>query len=83
MAFVLFTFWLASKQIGEDGITTVRPDKNKNDKSKPAWLTELECMKDEMGLTCAVYQEGSTLQPSEPIGLYTFIKKVNALDNTS
>ena len=68
---------LASKQIGEDGITTVRPDKNKNDKSKPAWLTELECMKDETGLTCAVCQEGSTLQPSEPIGLYTFIKKVS------
>jgi E3 ubiquitin-protein ligase UBR4 len=43
---------------------------------KPAWLSEAEQMQDEVGLTCAVCQEGHTLQPSELLGLYVFMKKV-------
>jgi len=48
----------------------------KSDKSKPSWLEEMEAMEDETGLTCAICQEGRTLQPSELLGLYTFVKKV-------
>jgi hypothetical protein len=36
----------------------------------------MEAMEDESGLTCAVCQKGRTLQPSELLGPYTFIKKV-------
>jgi E3 ubiquitin-protein ligase UBR4 len=43
---------------------------------KPAWLSEAEQMQDEVGLTCAVCQEGHTLQPSELLGLYVYMKKV-------
>lgn len=45
--------------------------------SKPAWMTEMEKMEDETGLTCAVCQEGRTLQPSELLGLYAYVKKVS------
>ena len=57
--------------------SAVKP-KTKGDKSakKPAWLAEAEMMKDETGLTCAVCQEGRTLQPSELLGLYAYVKKV-------
>jgi len=45
--------------------------------TKPAWMTEMEDMEDETGLTCAVCQEGKTLQPSELLGLYAYVKKVS------
>ena len=48
----------------------------KSDKTKPSWMEEMEAMEDETGLTCAICQEGRTLQPSELLGLYTFVKKV-------
>jgi len=41
----------------------------------PAWLAEMEALEDETGLTCAVCQEGRTLQPSELLGLYCYVKK--------
>ena len=44
---------------------------------KPAWMAEMEDMEDEDGLTCAVCQEGRTLQPSELLGLYAYVKKVS------
>jgi hypothetical protein len=44
--------------------------------SKPAWMSEMEGMEDETGLTCAVCQEGRNLQPSELLGLYAYLKKV-------
>jgi hypothetical protein len=51
----------------------------KGDKSpeKPSWLAEAEMMEDETGINCAVCQEGRTLQPSELLGLYVFVKKVS------
>uniref|UniRef100_A0A7S4NFE5 E3 ubiquitin ligase UBR4 C-terminal domain-containing protein n=1 Tax=Odontella aurita TaxID=265563 RepID=A0A7S4NFE5_9STRA len=48
------------------------------DKAKPAWMLEMEAMEDETGLTCAVCQEGRTLQPSELLGLYAYVKKVTS-----
>lgn len=51
--------------------------KSLDDTVKPAWMTEMEDMEDETGLTCAVCQEGSTLQPSELLGLYAYVKKVS------
>ncbi|KAL3926444.1 MAG: hypothetical protein SGBAC_013471 [Bacillariaceae sp.] len=45
--------------------------------AKPAWMTEMENMEDEDGLTCAVCQEGRTLQPAELLGLYAYVKKVS------
>ena len=45
--------------------------------TKPAWMLEMEQMEDETGLTCAVCQEGRTLQPSELLGLYAYVKKVS------
>ena len=36
----------------------------------------MEAMADEAGVTCAVCQEGRTLQPSELLGLYAYMKKV-------
>ena len=42
----------------------------------PTWLAEMEAMEDDVGLTCAVCQEGRTLQPTEPLGLYAYVKKV-------
>ena len=53
--------------------------KGKTDKSaeKPAWLAEAEMMEDETGLTCAVCQEGRTLQPAEPLGMYAYLKKIS------
>lgn len=60
--------------------------------AKPAWMMEMENMEDEDGLTCAVCQEGRTLQPAELLGLYAYVKKVslsmsqcgcrNAIDGT-
>ncbi|KAL9178367.1 hypothetical protein ACHAXT_000014 [Thalassiosira profunda] len=46
------------------------------EKAKPAWMAEMEALDDEAGVTCAVCQEGRTLQPSELLGLYAYIKKV-------
>ena len=40
-------------------------------------MAEMEAMEEETGLTCAVCQEGSTLQPRELLGLYVYIKKVS------
>ncbi len=51
--------------------------KQKTEESKPAWMLEMEAMEDESGLTCAVCQEGRTLQPTELLGLYAYIKKVS------
>jgi hypothetical protein len=48
------------------------PDK----KAQPSWMAEMEAMEEESGVTCAVCQEGRTLQPSELLGLYAFMKKV-------
>ncbi|KAL3795660.1 hypothetical protein HJC23_002067 [Cyclotella cryptica] len=45
-------------------------------KNQPSWMAEMEAMEEESGLTCAVCQEGRTLQPSELLGLYAFMKKV-------
>ena len=45
--------------------------------NKPLWMLEMEAMEDESGLTCAVCQEGRNYQPSEMLGLYAFMKKVN------
>jgi E3 ubiquitin-protein ligase UBR4 len=45
--------------------------------TKPAWMVEMEDMEDETGLTCAVCQEGKTLQPSELLGLYAYVKKIS------
>ena len=36
----------------------------------------MEALEDETGLTCAVCQEGRTLQPGEVLGLYCYVKKV-------
>ena len=50
---------------------------------KPAWMLEMEAMEDESGLTCAVCQEGQTLQPTELLGLYVYLKKVSIPSNKS
>eukprot|EP00957_Ditylum_brightwellii_P014832 1118116-Ditylum_brightwellii.AAC.1 len=53
-------------------------DKDKSVRStQPSWLDEMEEMEDEAGLTCAVCQEGRTLQPSELLGLYAYMKKIS------
>jgi len=42
-------------------------------KAAPSWMAEMEAMDDEAGVTCAVCQEGRTLQPSgaaRPVRLY-------------
>lgn len=49
--------------------------------SVPAWMAEMEALEDETGLTCAVCQEGRTLQPSELLGLYCYVKKVSIPQN--
>jgi E3 ubiquitin-protein ligase UBR4 len=49
----------------------------KNSAEKPSWMTEMESMQDETGLTCAICQEGRTLLPEELLGLYAFVKKVS------
>ena len=51
----------------------------KSDKSKPLWLEEMEAMDDEPGLKYAIFQEGRMLQPSEPLGLFTYVQKVRIL----
>jgi len=43
----------------------------------PAWMMEMEQLEDEEGLVCSVCQEGRTLQPSELLGLYAYVKKVS------
>jgi hypothetical protein len=45
--------------------------------AKPTWLAEAEMIEDEIGLKCVVCQEGRTLQPSELLGLYAYVKKVS------
>jgi hypothetical protein len=51
---------------------------NKNEGvAKPSWLAEAEMIEDEIGLKCVVCQEGRTLQPSELLGLYAYVKKVS------
>lgn len=56
-------------------------DKVNSSESKPSWMLEMEAMEDESGLTCAVCQECRTLQPTEMLGLYTFMKKVTIPSN--
>jgi E3 ubiquitin-protein ligase UBR4 len=48
---------------------------------QPAWMAEMEALEDETGLTCAVCQEGRTLQPKELLGLYCYVKKVSIPPN--
>ena len=43
-------------------------------KAAPSWMAKTEAMDDEAGVTCAVCQDGRTLQPSELLGLYAFMK---------
>ena len=46
-------------------------------KAVPSWMAEMEAMSDkETDVTCAVCQEGRTLQPSVLLGLYAYTKKV-------
>jgi hypothetical protein len=59
-----------AKRRKKDTITAPSP-------TKPAWMAEMEDMEDETGLTCAVCQEGRTLQPIELLGLYAYVKKVS------
>lgn len=66
----------AASLLGGGPATRSAKSPKKSDKSKPSWLEELEAMEEETGLTCAVCQEGRTLQPAELLGLYTFVKKV-------
>lgn len=51
--------------------------KEKAAAKKPAWMAEMENLEDEEGLVCSVCQEGRTLQPSELLGLYGYVKKVS------
>ena len=60
---------------GQNAVASMTSD------AKPTWLAEMEAMEDETGLTCAVCQEGTTLQPSELLGLYVYIKKVSIPHN--
>ena len=63
---------------GAGGATNTAVAQNSSQSSaKPAWMAEMEAMEEETGLTCAVCQEGSTLQPRELLGLYVYIKKVS------
>jgi hypothetical protein len=39
-------------------------------------MVEMEALADEAGVTCAVCQEGRSLQPSELLGIYAYMKKV-------
>ena len=48
---------------------------------QPSWMAEMEAMADEEGITCAVCQEGRTLQPSELLGMYAYMKKVSVTSN--
>jgi hypothetical protein len=66
----------AAEAASGGGRATRSRSPKKTDKSKPAWLAEMEAMEDETGLTCAVCQEGRTLLPSELLGLYVHVKKV-------
>lgn len=45
--------------------------------SYPDYFQQMEAMDDEEGVICAVCQEGRTLQPSELLGLYAYMKKVS------
>ena len=54
---------------------------DKAESEKPAWLLEMEEMEDETGITCSICQEGRTLQPSELLGLYSYVKKVSIPSN--
>ena len=46
------------------------------DSAKPSWMAEMENMVDDDGLSCAICQEGRTVQPTELLGLYAYVKKV-------
>jgi E3 ubiquitin-protein ligase UBR4 len=72
-----------SQSPDRDSATRTKAKKSRKDSlkssdslDKPAWLAEAELMEDETGLTCAVCQEGRTLQPKELLGLYAYVKKV-------
>jgi hypothetical protein len=85
LAPVLGLFGASDSNIADAESSAPLAKRRKKDKSasvaspplKPAWLTEMENMEDEDGLTCAVCQEGRTLQPSELLGLYAYVKKVS------
>jgi E3 ubiquitin-protein ligase UBR4 len=49
--------------------------------SLPDWMAEANNMKEETGVTCAVCQEGRSLQPQELLGLYAFVKKVSLMND--
>lgn len=55
---------------------TATTQSSQQQKAIPSWMAEMEALADEAGVTCAVCQEGRTLQPSELLGIYAFIKKV-------
>ncbi len=55
---------------------TVTTQASQQHKVLPSWVAEMEALADEAGVTCAVCQEGHSLQPSELLGLYAYMKKV-------
>lgn len=66
---------------GESSTAILSTAPKQTDTNKPAWMLELEAMEDENGLTCAVCQEGRTLQPTELLGLYAYMKKIVIASN--
>ena len=77
----LFSSLLAAPSAAASSTRTTRASSAKADaaaqpKAKPSWMDEMEAMADEAGATCAVCQEGRTLQPSELLGMYAYMKKV-------
>ena len=69
----------ASAEAGSSSSSKPKASKvgGKTSPGMPAWMAEMELIEDETGLTCAVCQEGRTLQPTELLGLYAHIKKVS------
>jgi len=58
----------------ESAVSTAQP-------TMPAWMAEMDGLQEETGFTCAVCQEGLTLQPKELLGLYAFVKRVTVPSN--
>ena len=66
----------ASSAAAASATTGQQGQQHQPPKPQPSWMAEMEAMADEAGVTCAVCQEGRTLQPSELLGLYAYMKKV-------
>ena len=60
---------------------SIKPKPDQQQQSKPSWMDEMDALEDDEGLTCAVCQEGSGLQPKELLGLYAYVKKVSIPHN--